>query len=264
MVETPARDQDASCARDVMQLTRLDDYQSWLLSNGNLHVLIDPWLTAERISGGFDRVHEHNFTAVDELPNIDAVVLCTHVEDHCRPASLALLPAATPVHGPRAAVKIARGLGMTSTHAHNVGDTFVLGEGAGAIDVTVVRTGWPLSLFAYAYVFHDRQSGKRLFLDAHLPSRRLSRAAGRVDAFLTPVRGVRAVVIPATSGPSRVARTAKSLGVTTLIPTSLDPRRDMNWWQRLVYLSWGGTKALQKKVGDGLRVIPESEKTVSL
>ncbi|MBM3639683.1 MAG: MBL fold metallo-hydrolase [Actinobacteria bacterium] len=264
MVATLVHDPDAWYAPNDMHLTRLDDYQSWLLSNGNLNVLIDPWLTAERISGGFDRVHEHNFTSIDELPSVDAVVLCTHVEDHCRPASLAQLPAHTPVHGPRAAVKVARKLGMTSTHAHDVGDMFTLGDGAQAIDVTVVRTGWPLSLFAYAYVFHDRQSGKRLFLDAHLPSARLSRAAGRVDAFLTPVRGVRAVVIPATSGPSRVARTAKSLGVTTLIPTSLDPRRDMNWWQRLVYLSWGGTKALQRKVGDGMRVIPESEKTVSL
>lgn len=264
MVATPARGPDASYVRDVMQLTRLDDYQSWLLSNGELNVLIDPWLTAERISGGFDRVHESGFTPVDELPTIDAVVLCTHVEDHCRPASLSLLNTDIPVHGPRAAVKIARKLGMTSTHAHNVGDSFTLGAGEGAIDVTVVRTGWPLSLFAFAYVFHDRRSGKRLFLDAHLPSRRLSQAAGKVDAFLAPVRGVRAVVIPATSGPSRVARTARSLGVRTLIPTSLDPRRDMNWWQRLVYLSWGGTDALRKKVDDGMRVISESEKTVSL
>ena len=247
-----------------MQLTRLDDYQSWLLSNGDLNVLIDPWLTSERISGGFDRVHESNFTSINELPTINAVVLCTHVEDHCRPASLALLSADIPVHGPRAAVKVARKVGMTSTHAHDVGDTFVIGEENNAIDVTVVRTGWPLSLFAYAYVFHDRKSGKRLFLDAHLPSRRLSRGAERVDAFLAPVRGVRAVVIPATSGPSRVARTAKSLGATTIIPTSLDPRRDMNWWQRLVYLSWGGTQALQKKVGQEMRVIPESEQTVSL
>lgn len=247
-----------------MRLTRLDDYQSWLLSNDELNILIDPWLTSERISGGFDRVHESNFTSIDELPTIDAVVLCTHVEDHCRPASLALLPKDAPVHGPRAAVKVARKVGMTSTHAHDVGDTFTLGDGDGAIDVTVIRTGWPLSLFAYAYVFHDRRSGKRLFLDAHLPSRRLSRAAGHVDAFLAPVRGVRAVVIPATSGPRRVARTATSLGATTVIPTSLDPRRDMNWWQRLVYVSWGGTPALQKTVGQSVRVIPESEKSVSL
>lgn len=247
-----------------MRLTRLDDYQSWLLSNDELNILIDPWLTSERISGGFDRVHESNFTSIDELPTIDAVVLCTHVEDHCRPASLALLPKDTPVHGPRAAAKVARKSGMTSTHAHDVGDTFTLGDGDGAIDVTVIRTGWPLSLFAYAYVFHDRRSGKRLFLDAHLPSRRLSREAGHVDAFLAPVRGVRAVVIPATSGPRRVARTAASVGATTVIPTSLDPRRDMNWWQRLVYVSWGGTPALQKKVGQSVRVIPESEKSVSL
>ena len=261
---TRAHDRAAWCARDTMQLTRLDDYQSWLLSNGDMNVLIDPWLTAERISGGFDRVHESGFTSIDQLPDIHAVVLCTHVEDHCRPASLALLPKDIPVHGPRAAAKIARKAGMTSTHAHDVGETFTLGKGDGAIDVTVVRTGWPLSLFAYAYVFHDQRSGKRLFLDAHLPSRRLSRDAGPVDAFLAPVRGVRAVIIPATSGPRRVARTAQSLGATTLIPTSLDPRRDMNWWQRLVYVSWGGAPTVQKKLGHDVRVIPESEKTVSL
>jgi len=60
-----------------MQLTRLDDYQSWLLSNGDMNVLIDPWLTAERISGGFDRVHESGFTSIDQLPDIHAVVLYT-------------------------------------------------------------------------------------------------------------------------------------------------------------------------------------------
>ncbi|NCW27838.1 MAG: hypothetical protein EBV83_06035, partial [Verrucomicrobia bacterium] len=90
-----------------MYLRRLDDYQSWQVLFRGTSILIDPWLTPEPITGGFDRRHGSGFTTAADLrrehQTIGAVFLCTQVNDHTRPATLAQLTD-VPVHGPAKAV----------------------------------------------------------------------------------------------------------------------------------------------------------------
>jgi L-ascorbate metabolism protein UlaG (beta-lactamase superfamily) len=136
----------------MMLLRRLDDYQSWQISYAGTSILIDPWLTPEPIRGAFDRQHPAGFTSLRDLQlesgSIGAIVLCTSVNDHLRAETLKLI-SDVPVHGNLKAAKAARAAGCTSTHAHEVGETFVVvcTEG-GEIRVTVTKTGLPLGLIA--------------------------------------------------------------------------------------------------------------------
>ena len=247
-----------------MLLQRLDDYQTWLLTHGSTALLIDPWLSATTLRGSFNRNHLNNFMSAEQVPHLDGVVLCTHVPDHCRVESLALLHPATPVHGTPKAAKAARGIGMTSTHAYKVGDSFVVGTGQDALKFDVVKTGWPLSLLALAFVIEPVIGGTRIYFDPHLPSRSLASAVGHADAVVAPMRGVRAVVIPATAGPARVARSAAVVGASMIIPTALDPKRDMSWWQRIAYRGWGSVAAVQQCAGPSVRVLPEDQVLIDL
>ncbi len=248
-----------------MQFTRLDDYQSWLLTHGSTHVLIDPWLTSTVLTGGFNRNHSTGFTPIDAIPTPTAVVLCTDIADHCRPETLALLPLSTPTHGPAKAVKVARRAGLESTHAHGVGESFVVGEGTSALEFRVVRTGFPLNFVAVAYVISPLSgNGPTVFFDPHLPSARSAKQVKSADVFVAPVKGVVAGPLPATAGPGRVARAARALGARTIIPTALEPRRDWNWWQKIVFGVWGSADVLQRRVGSASRVVPTTDTVVNV
>lgn len=248
-----------------MQFTRLDDYQSWLLTHGSTRVLIDPWLTSTVLTGGFNRDHTSGFTPLESLPTPTAVVLCTDVADHCRPETLALLPPATPVHGTLKAAKVARKVGMTSTHAHKPGDVFVVGEGHSALEFRVVRTGFPLNVVAAAYVIAPVSGdGPVVYFDPHLPSARAAKHVGLAEVFVAPVKGVVAGPLPATAGPGRVARAARAVGARTIIPTALEPRRDWNLWQKIVFGVWGNADAVQRRVGNDVRVVASSQTVIDL
>ncbi len=247
-----------------MRLQRLDDYQTWLLTHGSTALVIDPWLSATILKGSFNRNHLSNFTPIDQLPKLDGVVLCTHVTDHCRVESLGLLDPAIPVHGTTRAAKAARNIGMTITHAHKPGDTFTIGNGDDALKFEVVRTGWPLSLLALAFVIEPVTGGRRVYFDPHLPSSKLASLVGRADVLVAPVRGVRAVIIPATAGAKRVVNSARALGATVIVPTALDPKRDMSWWQRFAYRGWGSAATVQSHAGSGVLVVPEDQSLIDL
>lgn len=244
-----------------MQLTRLDDYQSWMLTHGSTTVLIDPWLTSSVLTGGFNRDHTTSFTPFASLPPVTSVVLCTDVADHCRPDTLALLDPSTPVHGTPKAARAARRVGMSSTHAHRPGDSFVVGEGSDQLSFRVHRTGFPLSVVAVAYEIRA-SSGSSIFIDPHLPSARRLRGKVTAETFVAPVKGVVAGPLPATAGPGRVARAARALGSTKLVPTALDPRRDWNAWQKCVFGVWGGVDSMRRRIGDGCALVPVEQSTV--
>ena len=148
-----------------------------------------------------------------------------------------LVDPTTPVYGTPKAAKAARKIGMTSTHAHKPGDTFVIEPVVG---------------------------GTRVYFDPHLPSSTLATSVGHADVLVAPVRGMRAVIISATAGPKRVVGSARAVGASVIVPTALDPKRDMNWWQRIAYRGWGSVTALQKCASSSVLVLPENQVLIDL
>ena len=240
-----------------MIVRRLDDYQSWQIQFGGTSILIDPWLTADPVSGSFDRRHPTGFTTLADLQRenatIGAVLLCTAVNDHLHPATMREL-ASIPVHGPVKAVKAARSLGCTSTHRCAPGDTMsVPAPEGGSLEILVTRTGLPLGLIAVGYVIDAVDaSGERrgrVWIEPHQPTIETAKGVAPVDVALLPTQAVTAVILPVTAGPRRSIEAASAAGAHTVIPTATDPRRDMTWWQRLLYIVTGSTRRAYELAG---------------
>ncbi|MGA0877559.1 MAG: MBL fold metallo-hydrolase [Ilumatobacteraceae bacterium] len=238
-----------------MIVRRLDDYQSWQIQFGGTSLLIDPWLTDDPISGAFDRRHGHGFTTLADLRResgtIGSVLLCTSVNDHLHPATMRALSASSdsvvPVHGPVKAVKLARSFGCTDTHRRQPGDTFtVAAPEGGSLHITVTRTGLPLGLIAVGYLIEAidaaGDSQGRVWIEPHQPTRSVAASLAPVDVALLPTQAVTAVVLPVTAGPRRSVRAALAARAHTVIPTATDPRRDMTWWQKVLYIVTGSTR----------------------
>ena len=246
----------------AMQLVRLDDYQSWQIRFGGSTVLVDPWLTNDPVTGAIRRLHREGFTTLAEITPTDdvraegtstrstfaGVLLCTAEPDHFHADTLKLL-ADVPIHGTLASAKAARSIGCTSTHAHRVGDTFdITCADSSTLRITVTPTGAPLDRVAHGFVIdaidsHGSSRG-RIWIDGHRPLLSVADDIAPVDVAVLPTQSVMAVVIPVTSGPRRVARVALACGAQTLVPTATDPRRDMTWWQRCLYVVRGGTRSV--------------------
>jgi len=240
-----------------MYLRRLDDYQSWQVLFRGTSILIDPWLTPEPITGGFDRRHGSGFTTASDLrrghESIGAVFLCTQVNDHTRPATLAQL-ADVPVHGPAKAVKIARNAGCSSTHVARPGSTVSVEcpEG-GRIVVTTTECGKPLGLIAVGYLIEGRDADDqvigRIWIEPHQPTTSAAARVAPVDVAVLPCQSVTAVVLPVTAGPRTAAKAVEASRARALVPTATDPRRDMKVWQKTLYFVAGGIEATRRALG---------------
>lgn len=234
-----------------MLLRRLDDYQGWQVAFGGTSILLDPWLTDEPITGSFDR--HRSAQAVDLASvreagvEIAAILLCTSVNDHARPATLSALRH-VPVVGPAPAMRVARAAGSQVTHAMRPGDqrTFAAPEG-GCLIVTATRTGLPLGLIAVGYLVEARDSlGSsvgRIWLEPHQPTRSVAASLAPVDIALLPVESVTAGFMPVTAGLGASLRAAESARAAVIVPTATDPRRDMSRWQRALYRVSGRSAA---------------------
>ena len=246
-----------------MLLHRLDDYQSWRVVHRGSSILIDPWLTPEPITGGFNRVHTDGFTTLAALQEFSepviAVLLCTSVNDHLRPETIGTFPS-TPVHGPVKAAKIARGLGCSSTHANKPGDTFSYEcADGGRVNVTVTACGLPLAAIAHGYLIEgvepDGTVSARMWIEPHQPTVKVASALGSVDAAVLPCQSVTAVVLPVTAGPARSAASAVACSARAVVPTATNPRRDMAAWQKALYYVRGGVDGLRSRLAGRAQVV---------
>lgn len=246
-----------------MFIRRLDDYQSWQVIHRGTSILIDPWLTSDAIAGVFNRVHGDGFVSWDDLQReagtISAVILCTSVDDHTRPESLARFPDVA-VWGPVKAAKAARAAGCRSTHVAEIGRPieFAAPEG-GSLRVTPTKCGLPLGLLAHGYLIEgiDDQGATvgRVWIEPHQPTVRVARAIAPIDVAILPTTSVVAVVLPVTSGLARSGRAAVACSARAIVATATDPRRDMTRWQRSIYFTSRGSRRLRRRLVGTRRLV---------
>ncbi|MEY4431603.1 MAG: hypothetical protein RLZZ533_1539, partial [Cyanobacteriota bacterium] len=101
----------------------------WLLELGDLRVLVDPWLTGPLQFPPGPWFFQGELPQSRPAPQqLDLLLLTQGLDDHCHPASLALLPKELPVVGSPSAAAKAQGLGFSRVHALKHGDCHQLGE----------------------------------------------------------------------------------------------------------------------------------------
>lgn len=248
-----------------MELRRLDDYQSWQVSHAGSTILIDPWLTPEPITGSFRRIHSPGFREIRDLDaeRLDAILLCTAVNDHTRPQTLMALAQLTPqptACGPQAAMRKARQAGLANCRTMRPGHMheWTTPQG-GRMRATATRTGLPLGLIAVGYLVEawtsEGASAGRIWIEPHQPTEDVAASVSPIDVALLPCQSVTAVIMPVTAGPSTSARAARRSHARVVVPTATDPQRDMSGWQRAAYRVTGGSSSLQALLGTGSTVL---------
>ena len=152
----------------------------WLLELGPLRVLVDPWLTGPLQFPPGPWFFQGELAESRPAPQqLDLLLLTQGLDDHCHPASLALLPPELPVVGSASAAAKARQLGFHTVQALTPGQQHQLGE------LTITATaGAPVPQVENGYLLEH--PGGSLYLEPHgylAPNL----APQRLDAVITPV-----------------------------------------------------------------------------
>ena len=218
-----------------MRVTRVDDYQSWLIELGQQRLLIDPWLTdAFSLPLGawfFGRQHREPpaFTP-DTAPALDRIVLTAHFEDHLDIETLQRLPKTVPVAASKAAAKIVRGLGFAQVDTLMPGDDIQLDGGH---RLTAVAPAFPYRHNALGFLFEEAR-GARTYLETHVADLETVRALAPVDLAILPVQSVRLFGIQFAMDAQRAAEVARAVQAKAVTPTGLDPAVAEGWFARWV------------------------------
>ena len=165
--------------RDPMHATYFGA-NGWLLELGGVRVLVDPWLTGSLQFPPGAWFFEGQLPASQPVPaDLDLLLLTQGLDDHCHPASLALLPKTLPVVASASGAAKARQLGFQQVTALAPGQQHQLGE----LNITATA-GAPVPQVENGYLL-EHPAGS-LYLEPHgylspdLPARPL-------DAVITPV-----------------------------------------------------------------------------
>jgi L-ascorbate metabolism protein UlaG (beta-lactamase superfamily) len=208
-----------------VKLTRLDDYQSWLLETRGRRLVIDPWLTHSfRVPPGhwlFGRRREVVSTPKEAIAEVDALLLTGPFSDHLNPETLAVLPRGVPAFANPPAARALRRLGFTRVTPLRDGETAQPFEG---LTVEAVQPGFPYRHNSLGYLLRDAQA--RLYLETHTVdlARQGARVTG-VDLAVLPVQGVRLLGVPFVMSPERALEVTRVLAPQVVVPTGRDPQR---------------------------------------
>ena len=208
-----------------MRLTRLDDYQSWLIELMGRRIAIDPWLTpAHALPPGhwlFGRRREQVPTPKEHIADVDALLLTGPFSDHCDPETLSVLPRSVPAFANPQAAKRLRALGFTRVTTLHDGQTAEPFEG---VRIEAVQPGFPYRHNSLGYVL--REPNASLYFETHTVD--LERHGARVsglDVAVLPVQGVWLFGVPLVMSPERALEVARALAPKQLVPTGNDPQK---------------------------------------
>ena len=177
----------------LMEIERIDDYQSWRIHGAGHRLLIDPWLVDDLEVGRDGRWlrRQHGepvrLRPREVLPP-DVIVLTSALQDHAHRPTLAALDRSLRVIGSPGAVALARRLGFKSTIALGAGSRIVLDE---RLALTAIRPRFPYSAISIGILVESLETGVRIYLEPHLAPERHPLLESGVDVLITPVERVR-------------------------------------------------------------------------
>lgn len=209
-----------------MKITRLDDFQSWALTGGGHHLLLDPWLVDDLVLGPrgcwVRREHEHPAQLRPrDIGAEDLLVLTSARPDHAHLPTLRALNKRVRVIGPPAAMRLVRELGFVSTIA--------LGRDRIVLDGRLALSAVPLP---FPYRMHNTASVLIEALDQDIrllvaPRRLPARLPSEIDVLLTSVQQVRALGMTLSGDLDTCLALAREARVRWILATRTDPCRGL-------------------------------------
>lgn len=208
-----------------MKLTRLDAHQAWMISEGDVHVVLDP---SARVRA--DGTH--------------ALLLSAHFDAERTPEALRAFDRGVSVHTTKQARPRLRALGFRDVTGHAPGSRF---DVAGTFDVTTVVSAFPFAGNALGFLVESRAHGTRVYIESRLTDEaRLIALPPGLDALVCPCEPVFAFLVQLSMDTERTARTIARLRPKRFLPTGSEPARSKGALGRFGRASKGTVEDLER------------------
>ena len=239
-----------------MQIIRGDDYQSWVYSNKEDLVVVDPWLTKKQV---FPKYHwllsrestRHAYLIKNNLvKKVTHIIITAHFSDHLDLDSLKLFKNTIPIYTTLEASKVLAKSGFTNVKVVNIDREYELNT----LKLKIFKAGRPYNTTTFAYSISNIRT--KIFHEPHMFNNKT--VIDNVDACIVTVDRVKVFGLVQVSMGLNQARLVKSkLNAKYFIPTGIAPNRTKGFIRYLLgikefYQQTSLMPASCQKVGDSL------------
>ena len=239
-----------------MQIIRGDDYQSWVYSNEDDLVVVDPWLTQKQVFPGLNWLLNRNSTTKayilehNLIDQVTHIIITAHFSDHLDSESMNLFQKDIPVFTTHEASKILLKLGFKNITVVDIDKSYDLNS----FTLKIYQAGKPYNTTTFSYSLNDCRS--KVFHEPHMFNTELK--VEDVDACINTVDMVRVLGLVQVSMDLKQAQLAQSiLNAKYFIATGIAPKRTKGFISYLLsikesYKQLDLMPAVCKEVGDSV------------
>ena len=207
-----------------MQIIRGDDYQSWVYSNEDDLILVDPWLTKKQVFPRLNWLLNRESTSEayilkhNLIDHVTHIIITAHFSDHLDAESMNLFQGDIPVYTTHEASKSLLKLGFTNLTVVDINKSYKLSS----FTLNIYKAGKPYNTTTFSYSLHDCRS--KVFHEPHMFNAKLK--VPDVDACIMTVDMVKVLGLIQVSMDHKQAKAAQSkLNAKYFIPTGIAPNR---------------------------------------
>jgi hypothetical protein len=239
-----------------MQIIRGDDYQSWVYSNEDDLIVVDPWLTQRQVFPKFNWLLNRDSTSKAYLlkgnliDQVTHIIITAHFSDHLDADSINLFQKDIPIYTTHEASRVLFKLGFTNVNVVNINKSYELNS----FNLKVYKAGKPYNTTTFSYSLNDYRS--KVFHEPHIFDTKLK--VDNVDACIITVDMVKVFGMVQVSMNLRQAELAQSLlNAKYFIPTGIAPKRTKGFISYLLRIKESYKKlelmsAVCREVGDSV------------
>lgn len=207
-----------------MQIIRGDDYQSWVYSNKDDLIVVDPWLTQKQVFPRYNWLLNRDSTQTPYLlkynliDKVTHIIITAHFSDHLDEESLKIFKKNIPIYTTHEASKILSKLGFTNINVVTSNNTYELNS----LTIKICKAGKPYNTTTFSYLLSDSRS--KVFHEPHMFNPKLE--LDNVDACIVTVDMVKVFGLVQVSMDLNQAKLAQTqLNARYLIATGVAPKQ---------------------------------------
>ena len=239
-----------------MQIIRGDDYQSWVYSNDDDLIVVDPWLTKRQVFPKMNWLLNRQSTEKAYLlknkliDKVTHIIITAHFSDHLDLDSLKLFNKNIPIFTTHEASKALIKVGFANVTVVTINNEYTLNS----FKLNIHKAGKPYNTTTFAYSLSSPRA--KIFHEPHMFNRNL--AIDNVDACIITVDMVKVFGLVQVSMSLNQAKIAKSkLNAKYFIATGIAPKRTSGFISYLLSIkeSYQGINLMPascQQVGDSL------------
>jgi hypothetical protein len=239
-----------------MQIIRGDDYQSWVYSNQEDLVVVDPWLTKQQVFPKYhwllsrESTQEAYLIKNNLVKKVTHIIITSHFSDHLNLDSLKLFKNDIPIYTTLEASKVLAIAGFTNVTVVNIDGEYMLNS----FKLKIFEAGKPYNTTTFAYSIRNIRT--KVFHEPHMFNKKT--VVDNVDACIVTVDRVKVFGLVQVSMGLNQARLVQSkLKAKYFIPTGIAPNRTKGFIRYLLgikefYQQTSLMPASCQKVGDSL------------